>query len=33
MMAAKQLDMLMSSDAAARQLAHDFITGGYRLAL
>jgi pyruvate, water dikinase len=33
MMAAKQLDMVMFSDAAARQFAHDFITGGYRLAL
>jgi pyruvate,water dikinase len=33
MMAAKQLDMVMFSDAAARQFAHDFITGGYRLKL
>jgi len=33
MMAARQLDMVMFSDAAARQFAHDFITGGYRLAL
>jgi pyruvate,water dikinase len=33
MMAAKQLDMVLSSDAAARQCAHDFITGGYHLDL
>jgi len=33
MMAARQLDMLMYADAAARQYAQDFITGGYRLSL
>lgn len=33
LMAARQLDMLMYSDAAARQYAQDFITGGYRLSL
>jgi pyruvate,water dikinase len=33
MMAARQLDMLMYSDGAARQYAQDFISGGYRLVL
>lgn len=33
MMAAKQLDMMMFSDAAAQHFAREFIAGGYHLAL
>jgi len=33
MMAAKQLDMMMFSDAAAQHFAREFIAGGYNLAL